>query len=127
MTFSEGNNVLLMDETNRCTGNFPFFINGTIALHVMGSFSAVSSQSPSCIKLYQSRRTADNAPDDGQKNCPKQVELLLPLINNWKIIVHLLVSSISNLRDAWSYNPKIMFCLLDEVKACWWHFVVVQL
>ena len=35
-------------------------------------------------------------PDDGQKNCPKHVELLLPLINNWKIIVHLLVSFKSN-------------------------------
>ena len=35
-----------------------------------------SSRSPSCMKLYQSRCTADNAPDDGQKNCPKHVELL---------------------------------------------------
>ena len=66
---------LLMNETNRCTVNFHFFINGTIALHVSGSFYAHhqdpdpdSSRSPSCIKLYQSRCTADNAPDDGQKN-----------------------------------------------------------
>ena len=29
-----------MNETNRCTVNFQFFINGTIALHVSGSFSA---------------------------------------------------------------------------------------
>ena len=86
---------------------FPIFINGTIAVHVSGSFSAHhqeryqpydgfgtilcssvidccqdqdgtdpdSSRSLSCIKLYQSHRTADNAPDDGQKNCPKHVEL----------------------------------------------------
>ena len=51
---------LLMNETNRWNVN-P---------------DPDSSRSPSCVKLYQSRRTADSAPDDGQKNCPKHVELL---------------------------------------------------
>ena len=98
------------DQQRHC--KFPICMDGTIALHVSGSFSAhhqeryqpyngfgtilcssvtdccqehdgtefhpvpESSRSPSCIKLYQNRCTADNAPDDGQKTCPKHVELL---------------------------------------------------
>ena len=109
---------LLMDETNRRTVNFQFLL----------------------VAQYQSRCTADNAPDDGQENCPKHVEQKQSVtelhkmyqspctadnapddeqktarnmyshcaINkNWKFTVHLLVSSISNLRDAQSYNPKV--------------------
>ena len=52
---------LLMNETDCCQDQDP---------------DPDSSRSPSCIKLYQSPCMADNAPDDGQKNCPKHIELL---------------------------------------------------
>ena len=82
-----------MNETNRCTVNFQFLLMAQIAVHVSGSFSAhhqecyqpydglgtfLCSSVTDGIKLYQSRRTADNAPDDGQRNCLKHVELLCP-------------------------------------------------
>ena len=74
---------------------FLIFINGTIALHVSGSFSAhhqeryqpyngfgtiLCSSVTDCCQKHpvpdNSRCTANNAPDDGQKNCAKHVELL---------------------------------------------------
>ena len=89
---------LLMNETNRCTVNYQFLllaqqlymfqavflpiirsvISRTTALVQFHALHPVpdSSWSPSCVKLYQSRCTADNAPDDRQNNCPKRVELL---------------------------------------------------
>ena len=63
---------------------FPIFINGTIAVHVSGSISA-----------------------HHQERLPKTCRAIVPLIKNRKFTVHLLVSFISNLRDAWSYNPKV--------------------
>ena len=40
-----------MNETNRCTVNFQSFINGTIALHVLGSFSAHHQERLSAVRL----------------------------------------------------------------------------
>ena len=83
------------------TENFPIIYLWQQQLYI-GSFSAhhqeLISRTTALVQFMQfsglllsavGHRTAYI--DDGQKNCPKHVELLLPLINNWKITVHLLV------------------------------------
>ena len=120
---------------------FPIFINGAIAPHVSGSFSAHHQE---CCQPYGSFGTVscslvtDCCQDqDGTSvlivtavghraawNCTKAAVRLITLLmmgrktaqnmwsycainKNWKFTVHLLVSFISNLRDARSYNPKV--------------------
>ena len=74
---------------------FPIFINGTITLHVSGSFSAHQQE------RYQ--------PYDGLGTilCSSLTDCCQDQDGNWKFTVHLLVSFISKLRDARSYNPKM--------------------